>query len=139
MSKNNVIVLGIHNGHDSGAAIVQNGKVLAAINEQRIRNIKHYAGVPSKSISEVIKISKIDPAQIDLISIVGMLDVEKNPNQIYPINAHLYFNWNPITVHKQGAKCFVAYNERFRKLAEIKTQHKIKIFIYIYILVYFFR
>ena len=76
MSKNNVIVLGIHYGHDSGAAIVQNGKVLAAINEERIRNIKHFNGIPSKSISEVIKISKIDPSQIDLISIVGILDVE---------------------------------------------------------------
>ena len=91
MPKNNITTLGIHYGHDSGAAIVQNGKILAAINEERIRNIKHYNGVPSKSISEVIKISKIDPSEIDLVSVVGILDVEKNPNQIYPINAHLYF------------------------------------------------
>jgi carbamoyltransferase len=122
LSKNNVIVLGIHYGHDSGAAIVQNGKVLAAINEERIRNIKHYAGIPSKSISEVIKISKIDPSQIDLISIVGILDVEKKPNQIDTIYADLYFTWNPITVHKQGANCFIAYNERFRKLTELKKE-----------------
>ena len=42
MAKNYSAVLGIHCGHDSGAAIVQNGKILGAINEERIRNIKHF-------------------------------------------------------------------------------------------------
>lgn len=32
--KRDVIVLGIHDGHNSGAAIVKNGKVLAAISER---------------------------------------------------------------------------------------------------------
>ena len=62
-------VLGIHDGHDSGAAIVQNGKIIAAISEERLRNIKRYAGIPSLSIKEVLKISKLDPSQIDLIAI----------------------------------------------------------------------
>ncbi len=122
LSKNNITVLGIHYGHDSGAAIVQNGKILAAINEERIRNIKHFNGIPTKSISEVIKISKIDSSQIDLVSIVGILDVEKSSNQNYPINAHLFFTWNPITVHKPGAECFIAYNERFRKSTKLKNE-----------------
>ncbi len=47
-----ITILGIHSVHDAGAAIVQNGKILAAINEERITNIKHHAGVPQKSIEE---------------------------------------------------------------------------------------
>jgi len=41
MSKNNITVLGIHSWHDAGASIIQNGKILAAINEEKIINIKH--------------------------------------------------------------------------------------------------
>ena len=60
MPKAYTTILGIHYGHDGGVAIVQNGKVVAAINEERIRNIKHYNGTPSFSISEIFKISQID-------------------------------------------------------------------------------
>ena len=34
--KKNITVLGIHFWHDAGAALVQNGRVIAAINEERI-------------------------------------------------------------------------------------------------------
>ncbi|MDO5399234.1 MAG: hypothetical protein Q4G33_15055, partial [bacterium] len=33
--------LGIHVGHDRGACIIQNGKVLAALANERIDRIKH--------------------------------------------------------------------------------------------------
>ena len=53
------IILGIHVGHDSGASLIQNGKILAAISEERIRNLKHYSGTPTKSILEVLNLSLI--------------------------------------------------------------------------------
>ncbi len=114
-------VLGIHDGHDSGAAIVQNGKIIAAISEERLRNIKRYAGIPSLSIKEVLKISKLDPSQIDLIAISGIMDVTKpTQDSEYPIYAHLYFNWNSITSRPKTAPSFVSYNHRFRKIDGIK-------------------
>ena len=67
-----ITVLGIHSVHDAGAAIVQNGKILAAINEERITNIKHHAGIPKNSIEEVFKIAKIHPSEIDAIAIVNI-------------------------------------------------------------------
>jgi carbamoyltransferase len=39
-------ILGLYFGHDSGAALVEDGKVVAAVNEERISRIKHYGGVP---------------------------------------------------------------------------------------------
>jgi carbamoyltransferase len=120
--KNYVNVLGIHCGHDSGAAIIQNGKIIAAINEERILNVKHYLGTPAKSIEEVFKISKINPSQIDLISITGIAEVSKPSNSdLMPVFAQLYFTWNPISMNPTSAPSFMYYNQRFRNIDEIKN------------------
>ena len=73
--KKNLTVLGIHSSHDSGAALVRNGEILAAINEERIINQKHVAVYPLKSIEEVYNIAKIDPSETDAIAVVGTADL----------------------------------------------------------------
>ena len=122
MTKTYTTVLGIHYGHDAGVAIVQNGKVIAAINEERIRNKKHYNGIPEFGLSEIFKISKIHPSEIDAISIVGISDVSKlSESSAYPIYAHLYYTWNPITINPKTAPAITSHNLRFRNSNEIKT------------------
>lgn len=64
-----MIVLGIHDGHNAGAALVKDGKVLAAISEERLNNIKNYFGSPLLSIKRVFKIANINPQETDLIAI----------------------------------------------------------------------
>ena len=87
MSKNNITVLGIHYfHHDAGAALVQNGKVLASINEEKIRNIKHCGGYPTKSIGEVFKIAKLDPSEVDAIAIVSILGEKMLPQILQVIS-----------------------------------------------------
>jgi len=39
--KKNVFILGIHDDHNAGVSLVKNGKVLFAISEERLRNIKN--------------------------------------------------------------------------------------------------
>ena len=122
MTKTYTTVLGIHYGHDAGVAIVQNGKIVAAINEERIRNKKHYNGIPELSLSEIFKISKIHPSEIDAISIVGISDVSKlSESSAHPIYAHLYYTWNPITINPKTAPAFTSHNYRFRDVDELKT------------------
>ena len=122
MTKTYTTILGIHYGHDAGVAIVQNGKIVAAINEERIRNKKHYNGIPELSLSEIFKISKIHPSEIDAISIVGISDVSKlSESSAYPIYAHLYYTWNPITINPKTAPAFTSHNYRFRDVDELKT------------------
>jgi len=122
MPKTYTTILGIHHGHDGGVAIVQNGKVVAAINEERIRNIKHYNGIPSFSISEIFKISQIDPSQIDAVAIIGISDISKfSESSEPPIYAHLYYTWNSITSHPKTAPSFTSHNYRFRNIDKIKT------------------
>ena len=122
MPKTYTRILGIHYGHDAGVAIVENGKVVAAINEERIRNLKHYNGIPSFSLNEIFKISKIHPSEIDAIAIVGISDVTKfSESSAFPIYAHLYYTWNPITLNPKTASSFTSHNYRFRDIDEIKT------------------
>lgn len=50
-------ILGITDGQTSGAAIIENGRILAAINEERIVRVKMARGFPWKSIHEVLRLS----------------------------------------------------------------------------------
>ncbi len=45
-----MIVLGIHCGHDSSAAIIVNGEILADVSEERFNRIKHSNNIPLCSI-----------------------------------------------------------------------------------------
>ena len=79
MSKT-ITVLGIHDGHDSGAALIRDGKVVAAVAEERLRKIKHYSGTPENSIKQVFTIAGIHPSEVDIISIASL-------NRAYAPNA----------------------------------------------------
>jgi len=73
-----MIVLGINDGFDSGAAIIKDGVIVAAINEERLSRIKfhegHYYGWPAQSLSKVFEISNIKPEEVDIVAIAGIID-----------------------------------------------------------------
>jgi len=50
-----MIVLGVHAGHDSSAAIVKDGKVIADVQEERFSRVKHSNNIPLKSIDYCLK------------------------------------------------------------------------------------
>ena len=65
-----MIILGINAYHgDSSAALVKDGQLLAAIEEERIRRIKHWAGLPTESIKWVLEYTKTDISDVDFITI----------------------------------------------------------------------
>ena len=50
-------ILGLNCNHaDSSACIIKNGKLLIAIEEERINREKHWAGLPVNSIEQCLKI-----------------------------------------------------------------------------------
>ena len=59
-------ILGLNYHHpDSSACLVKDGKLIAAVEEERFTRIKHYSGFPINSInyclnSENLKISDLD-------------------------------------------------------------------------------
>ncbi len=64
-----VLILGLGYEHDSGACILKDGEILAAINEERISRIKHHWSFPLRSIKEVLRITKLNPNNFDAIAI----------------------------------------------------------------------
>src|SRR5215210_1363401 len=54
--------------HDSAAAIIQNGEVIAAAQEERFTRKKHDADFPVHAISYVLKAAKISFEKIDYVA-----------------------------------------------------------------------
>ena len=49
------VILGLNCNHaDSSACIIKNGKLLFAIEEERLNRIKHWAGLPIESIKSCL-------------------------------------------------------------------------------------
>lgn len=62
-------ILGIADGQTSGAAIIEDGRILAAINEERIVRLKMARGFPWKSIHEVLRLSGTDPKEVVRVAV----------------------------------------------------------------------
>ena len=124
MSRNNITVLGIHYFiHDAGAALVQNGKVLASINEEKNRNVKHCGGYPTKSIEEVFKIAKLDPSEVDAVAIVGIMVEKILPlTEMFPNYRCLFSYFSLLTGHKKGIELLTSYLQRIQKIDAIKNE-----------------
>ena len=69
MKKNDFIILGINfsGGHDSSAALMINGKLKCAYEEERFNLEKHTKKFPIKSIESCLKNYKIKKEDIDLV------------------------------------------------------------------------
>lgn len=62
-------ILGVHIGHDSSAALVRDGRIVADVAEERFTRIKHYSGLPIQSIAYALKSQGLTMADIDAIAI----------------------------------------------------------------------
>lgn len=64
-----MLILGLGDHIDCGSALVEDGKVLAAVNDERLVREKMVFGVPRRSIREVMDIAGVTPDQIDAVAI----------------------------------------------------------------------
>lgn len=77
MANSNKYILGINGGvrpgyQDISAVLMQNGKIIAAVEEERLTRVKHIAGMlPVQSVKEVLKIGGIDIRDIALVGFHG--------------------------------------------------------------------
>lgn len=64
------IILGIHPGHDAGAALIKNGEILAAVDEERFTRKKHWGGdYPKHSVKFVLDYTKTKIEEVNIIGI----------------------------------------------------------------------
>jgi carbamoyltransferase len=64
-----MIILSVHDGHDAGACLLRDGEVVLYSAEERRRNLKNYAGVPTKSLEELFRQTGISPDEVDAIAL----------------------------------------------------------------------
>ncbi len=64
----NIIGLNAFHG-DSSACLVQDGKLVAAAEEERFCRVKHWAGFPARAISYCLEAGKVALSDVDYICI----------------------------------------------------------------------
>jgi carbamoyltransferase len=118
-----VTVLGVNDGHNAGAALIKDGKVLAAIQEERLRNIKNYSGVPGLAIKKVFEISRLSPSELDIIAIVS-LNRTYAPLKETPLKVKLFEKLSPFVHSHAFSKFYVNLLHRFRSMKELNNVFK---------------
>src|SRR5689334_21644624 len=65
-----MIILGINAFHaDSSAALVRDGALVAAAEEERFRRVKHWAGFPSQSIAYCLREAGLRFGDVDHVAV----------------------------------------------------------------------
>ncbi len=65
-----MIVLGLNAYHgDSAACLLEDGRIVAAVEEERLRRIKHWAGFPEQAIRCCLAEAKVSLADVDVIAL----------------------------------------------------------------------
>ena len=99
MTSDDIIVLGITDGHNAGACILRNGKIEQSISEERISRNKNEAGYPKLAIDEILRLSNLRIDDIDKIALAGKFSHEKK----------FYSSWD---WYRVGYENQLKYNEK---------------------------
>ena len=83
-------ILGVWDGHDSGAALLVDGRLVAAINEERLSRRKLEIRFPERSIDACLTIAGLTPRDVDLIA-VSTTDVAKALARWFPSTKEAYY------------------------------------------------
>ncbi len=62
-------VLGLGDHIDCGSALLKDGRIIAAINDERLVREKMVFGVPRRSIAALLELTGVQPEQIDLVAV----------------------------------------------------------------------
>ena len=83
-------VLGIWDGHDSGAALLVNGRLVAAVNEERLTRRKLEIRFPERSIASCLNLAGLQPRDVQRVA-VSTSDVAKTLSRWAPSTKEAYY------------------------------------------------
>jgi len=63
-----VLILGLNNGIDAGAAVIDGGRVLSCINEERLNRQKNFWGPPLLSMEAVLRNAGVAPRDVEYVA-----------------------------------------------------------------------
>ena len=85
-------VLGVWDGHDAGAALVEDGKVVFAANEERFTRRKLEIKFPVHSIAAALKHADLKPSDIEDISFTTT-EFTKMLDRVFPVIKENYYQF----------------------------------------------
>ncbi len=62
-----MVVLGVCDSQDSGAALFVHGALVAAVNEERLNRVKLWGGFPALSVAKVLEIGGVRPEDVEVV------------------------------------------------------------------------
>ena len=62
-------ILGVHIGHDSSAALLVDGQVVADVAEERFSRVKHFGGLPARSVEYCLRAAGLKSSDIDIVTV----------------------------------------------------------------------
>src|SRR5262245_34587246 len=83
-------ILGLWDGHDAGAALLKDGVLVSAVNEERFTRRKLEVGFPAQSIAACLAAGALAPADVDVVSATTS-DVAKTLGRIAPWTKEQYY------------------------------------------------
>jgi carbamoyltransferase len=67
-------VLGLHVGHDSSAAVVVDGRVVADAAEERFSRVKHDGGLPVRAIASCLELAGLALGDLDAVAVASRVE-----------------------------------------------------------------
>ncbi len=64
-------IIGIHDGHTAAAALLRDGRIVAAVQEERFTRLKNWAGFPAQSVRWVLQSQGLVTTDVDAVVLNG--------------------------------------------------------------------
>lgn len=119
-------ILGLNAYHaDSSAAILKDGVLIAAIEEERFRRIKHWAGFPSMAIQFCLKEAGITLQDVDHIAI-GRDPYAKLARKLLFAVTHPRIGFEALAHRLRNSREIISLADEFQKVESGVNIHSIK-------------
>ena len=95
-----MLIIGISDSHNSTACAYEDGRISAAVAEERITRVKNWMGFPSQSIQECLRISGRRMEDVDGVALTGLATPFPYPTREAIIDAFRGKNGSTPTFHR---------------------------------------
>ncbi len=85
-------ILGLWDGHDSGAALIKDDKIIYAANEERFTKRKLEINFPYNAIKAALAFEKLEPSEIKAVAF-PTLELTKTISRVFPGQKEFYYKF----------------------------------------------
>lgn len=101
-------VLGIHDGHNSTACLVEDGRIVAMASEERFVREKNHCGFPAKAVEWILRSTKTSPQDLNAIALPGLAEPMRSfGNLDGPFHAAFTWGTRMLPVSLMGTEALV--------------------------------